>query len=468
MKFTVPEELPQYLITGAGYFEVDPYKFSPSSGGGYYYSFKETLGDGETLADLIPDYYAKISDAELEFIAKQTEVKTGKTTSDEGEKISYAYRDYLSVKLGIEIEIFAYGILNTDESAFTSVYTQIIIDQYHEPPEYLVNVATLLSLDILKFNYSDGKFVGSFDFPSGVTDLAEGLASLTSILDADNTLNYRPTGDVGSGHLNDGSGRECKYVDYANDYSKIEFLVYDTTIQLRVGPYTPPPVNTLVSSIKTLTGYEVEWDDEEQVFFLQDVIPSSVTDNKEFASEIAEKLTGVVSLEFTILVDTGDKDDYIIIIYNEEGYVKINATSSTYSGYNVLEITAGIFDDQMPLIANLISAAMSVHIEEDSTQPGLYVGATFLNFGSGYTPADVAGAINYYIGANLTAAEVLGFKQTDYNEYANGYAVITYTAHIEIEEGVFEDWAVDLVITCDAEGEYDGILIQAYQYDPQA
>ena len=461
--FTKPETLPEYVNAAANYYELNPYAFSASSSGGYFYKFSATLGEGETLADLVPEYAAPLlADPADGFVAKQTSPVTG-TNSTSG--YDYAYQTFQSVTLGLEFEVFAYGYPNTSGEGYSAAYAQISVDEYHEIPQYVKDFCTVAEYDENEFSYDgDDEWIASFAFAEGATTLQEGLKALTDKLEADNVYAYRALGEVEESTLSD-HVTPCLYVEYANANSKAELLVFNTKIQVTIYPYTPAPENTFIPSVQTLLGRTLAWDDEEQAFFKQELItgyPEGVTTNKEYATALADLLLNAVSMGFSILVQDGTDGDYIMIVYNDEGYVKINATSTTYTGYNVLEITAGLFDTSMPLVANLISAAMAIHLEEYPADSGVYSGSTFLNFGPGHAPADLAGAINYYIGSSLIAADALGFALSAKGPTGDGSYILRYTAKIEVDDDVFENWVVDLVITADSEGEYNGIVVQAY------
>ena len=105
-------------------------------------------------------------------------------------------------------------------------------------------------------------------------------------------------------------------------------------------------------------------------------LPDGVETNKDFATALSGVLTADLTMEFEVLIDDGDDDDYTICLYNDDGYVKIFATATSYS-INALQITAGLFDSTMPLVANLISASMGVHLEEDATDPGWRISDRF-------------------------------------------------------------------------------------------
>ena len=461
LSFTVPETLPDYVGYAAIYYNLSQYQFSASSSGGYFYTFTEQLGAGETLADLVPEYAATLlADPADGFAAKEAAVVTG--TSGSG--YDYAYRTFVSLDLEMEVEIFAYGILPESGEGYEGVYVQISVDEYRELPQYVKDFCTLTGYSEDEFSYNAGEWLGLIDFPASATTLQAGLKSLTDVLDADNTLNYRALDEVGEYTLSDGV-TPCLYVEYANDNSKIEILVYGTTIQLTMYPYTPAPVNTFIPAIEALLGKTLVWDDSDQTFsyFGLLTLPEG-KGNDDIASELAATLTAETSLDFYVLLDDGDEEDYVVILYNDEGYVKILATANQYQAGNVLVISAGLFDSTMPFVANLISAAMGIHLEEDSSEPGLYLGETYVNFGALYPVTTIYQyAIGYIVGDLMSSA--LPFANTDgYMDGSN--LVLVYTAEIEIDTDVYEYWAIEVEFVADADGNYVDTLIYVYQYTP--
>ena len=442
--FDVPPQVPDYVnyiadlyhIPGRGYI----FNYSANSDS-YYYTFDETLADGQTLGDLLDKYDAVLkADTEGAFSQK------GERKQSDG----LLYESFVSTVKGIAVTLYAFT-----ENNETGV--QIHVEKYSAVPAQFIPAITLLgfSLDDVivrpaTATASASAFAKSYSDTS--VPAATALKVFTDILDNDTTLNFKVITPLQDVSLT--SGEPAKLIEYANENVRLQFLAFtdeeNTTVQVSFYDYEPAPESVWIDGINNVLGeYAVEWDDESDSFYYgyyRDLKAGETLAN--FVENLSENLLVVEALELEILVSdtTSDPDEAKIILYCEEGSVEI-LYSNYYGDRPALIITVRLYNKANGKIVNAIGSVMGVGLELAET--GVYTGTG--RFGFQTPPALTAQTgpiiVRNYVGADLIKCTALGFSYKS-GKMENGNFIGTLTNS--------RGYTVQIILLGNASGNYSG------------
>ena len=444
LKFDYAPEIPGYVnkvaavfgIKGSGYaFQYDEEDKM------YFYTFSETLGDGETLGDLVDKYVnTYLKNAEDGF-TKKGDRTTGET---------YAYDIYVSSVIGATVYVYA-GVTNSG-----ATIVQILVQPYVDVPQQFIPAMTLLGADPSKAHTENGQTLYHAYFDSSVT-LQDGIKHFTDILDADTTLNFKVVTPVTEGTLS-GSGAQCFYCIYANNNVSIEFLAYvaddgRTDVQMRFTDYTPAPESPWVDAFAEGLGISFTWDSEEKEFVYGAKIQFNEGDTFDaIANGIASQLLAV---DDTLELLTSQRGStYTVLTYfGDYGCIEIQAFTNDGKDYRI-RIGIKLFaDPEADPYLNAISALLGSELVESTTQPGVYLGAgTNVNDGLNFKTTNYGKlvATGYSVGKNLINSS-LGFSFVE-NESGYDTTENVYVAKFTNADG----WVVYLYFVCNNTGVFSG------------
>ena len=405
LRFDVPPTVPEYVNYVANLYNIPGkgYVFNYSSDSdSYFYTFNETLADGQTLGDLLDKYSpALLNDTEGAFALKGTRQ----------EREGLAYETYVSTAKNISVTIFAFS----DEDG-TGV--QISVEKYNAVPEQFIPAINLLGINVDNVNVTAATPTASAYAYTQVRSAAsvayaDALKVFTDILDADTTLGFKVIVPLNDTTMS--SGEAAKHIEYANDNVRIQFLAWTTTsatiVQIVFYDYEAAPESDLIEKINAAlpSEYQLTWDDEDKTFTYANYRTLGKGETvKSVASAIADGLLNAESLDLELLVsNVSDAKEAKIILYCAEGSVEI-LYSQYYGNTPVLFITARLFDTTVDPVVNALGAVLGVNLQ--LIEAGKYGASGRFGFSSTYSLQQYGSAIlRSYIAADLLACTALGF-----------------------------------------------------------
>ncbi len=450
LEFSKQAAIPDYVASVAEIFNRSKYQFELNTReGDYVYDFEVELGEGETLTTLFTNYAdILLADTTAEFV-KRGETKT---------KDTVVYGKFDSEVLGARVYIYAYSYTEGEgDEAVTTYGVEITVEEYVPVPAKFAAVAAVLGVDEGEFNYTAATLTTSeyvwaqLPIGEGVT-LAEALAAYTNLLEADTTLEFEALYEVEDVTMS--GGVQGKRVEYANDDTRVEFLAYGSTVQIAIYHYDPAPHSDWIDAVLAkfaAASFTLTWDSDDQAYEYGNyiTIPEETT-IPEFASYIASLILSDETLGFYALTDNGDAKEYTILLFSEDGFVEVVA--STYYGASpALLITFGLNDSSKPEMVNAIAAAFGINVTlVDDTY---YVGTGRFAFSDTYSISQYGKAImDYYIADKLLSATALGFEAGTEEDDSGIIAQEGYFACFYNDEG----YEVDILLIDDGSGNYSG------------
>ncbi len=444
--FDVPPTVPEYVnyvanlynIPGKGYV----FNYSADSDS-YFYTFSETLADGQTLGDLLDRYNAVLkADTEGAFAQKGER----KTTAS-----GVVYESFVSEVKAIEVTLYAF-----DDEDGTGV--QITVEKYSSVPAQFIPAITLLgwSLDqvtTVAATPTAGAYSYAHSNSAATVPYADALKVFTDILDADTTLGFKVIVPLNDTTMS--SGEAAKHIEYANETVRIQFLAWTTTsatiVQAVFYDYEAAPESEWVDGVNAVLGeYAAEWDDESQSFYygyLRDLQKGETL--ASFIENLSENLLAVEALELELLVSdtTSDPDEAKIILYCEEGSVELLYSNYYHETRAALIITIRLYNKANGKIVNAIGSVMGVGLE--LVQEGVYGGAGRLGFKTPPALTAQTGPIlvKNYVAADLIKCTALGFSYKS-GTMENGNFIGTLTNS--------RGYTVQIILLGDASGKYSG------------
>lgn len=407
LRFDVPPTVPEYVnyvanlynIPGKGYV----FNYSADSDS-YFYTFNETLADGQTLGDLLDKYSpALLNDTEGAFALKGTRQ----------ERDGLAYETYVSTAKNISVTIFAFS----DEDG-TGV--QISVEKYNAVPEQFIPAINLLGINIDNVNVQAATPTASAYAYAQVRSAAsvayaDALKVFTDILDADTTLGFQVIVPLNDTTMS--SGEAAKHIEYANNNVRIQFLAWTTTsatiVQMVFYDYEAAPETDLIEKINavlaSLGSYNLTWDDEDRAFTYANYRTLGKGETvTSVATAMANALVNATTLDLELLVsNVSDSKEAIFVLYSDEVAVRI-VYSMYYGNTPVLFITARVFDTEVDPVVNALSSILDVNLL--AGEGGTFSANGQFGFSTAYSLQQYGNAIlQGYIAADLIACTALGF-----------------------------------------------------------
>ena len=438
--------IPEMVEITASIFNVQGggYVFSYSSNtGSYFYTFLETLGEGENLGDLV-DKYINIFNSNVASVTGEAEwvVKAPKTQYSE----TMWYADFACGELGILIEILAF----TQSGQYG---VQVSCEEYFEVPDLYAPYVDAIGLTAEDFNVEEegGEIMiwtqKAYDTTT-ITSFEDAIMAYANLLLNDDSLGFTVLAEYSDVEMS--SGDAGGHFVIANDEVKIEFYAFNGRVQIAMYPYTPAPENAWAEAVAAALAstYPLEWDSSEQTYSYANYRDLSGSETlASVAAAIADGLLDIPALGLDILLSsTSDAKEAKILLYAEEGSVEILYSKYYHATRAVLFITVRMFDEDFDLMASCIGAVLGVNLQV--VQEGVYGGQGRFAFTSTYSLTQYGHAILVnYMGYDLEAATALGFSLAQEGATGNNYAGI-YTND--------EGYTVQIILLGDANKDYTG------------
>ena len=236
LRFDEPATVPDYVHYVADLYGIPGrglvFNYS-SQYDNYFYTFADTLADGETLDDLLDKYDAVLkADTEGAFVQKGT-----RQSPQEG----LMYETFNSPTKGVSVTLYAFN----DEDG---IGVQITVEQYGSVPAQFLPAMSLLGFSIDDMNVAPATPVASAYAYTQVKSAktvayADALKAFTDILDNDTTLGFQIIVPLEDTTMQ--SGEAAKHIEYADGNVKIQFLAWtnrsNTIVQAVFYDYIPAP-----------------------------------------------------------------------------------------------------------------------------------------------------------------------------------------------------------------------------------
>ena len=465
--------VPEYVVAVADMFDISPYYFEESDSGSWIIQLNEGLMEGETGLEDIFDRYADY------FEENDFEIRgsvDGDADDEEAYIRGYAYNDDLSAKVLLYVGV-EFGETADEDDYF--VY--LAISEFEPYSQDIINFCSVIGEDpynIMTDSNSGELFLDVIpEGQDGSQTPAEILQAFLGLLDADAALETPVAGFTAPDGLQ--AGDDYYYVDYVNGgegatLARIYFFAYEVSdagtpdddsddfaiwmFEIIFMTYHPPVENSWLDELEAALGFEFNWDNDEQLYFIQEAI--TIGEGESYQTYAADFAATFMEADdsLQLLSQSGQTGSYYqIVLFAEEGYITIQAFKSTNGKDYLVALVSFFAHPEYDLMVNAISAAIDVPLEYDD-EFDIYVGySENVNAGLSLTRYGQTIATGYSEGKYLTAAS-LGFK---FSSTDSGYdsEEDVYIATFTNDEG----YIVEMDLIGDGSGNFTGeILIVVY------